>query len=110
MLTIAQAFVFFLLQRQAEDDIRKLSDIIHASDDAIVLKDERGHITSWNRGAVNTFGYSSDEMLGNTTDRLLPSGCVDEAKEVKFSCSFLLNYYKLKKNKFVALNHLFNCS
>lgn len=41
-----------------------------AIDRALVLTDDRGVITSWNRGAVLLTGWPQPEMLGSTIDRL----------------------------------------
>lgn len=52
--------------------------IISSSDDAIVSKTLTGVITSWNSGAEKIFGYSSEEMVGTSILRLLPSDRLDE--------------------------------
>jgi len=56
----------------------RLASLVESSDDAIVGLDLTGIVTSWNRGAENIFGYSADEMIGSTYERLVPTDRRDE--------------------------------
>lgn len=50
---------------------RRLAAIVEASSDAIVGTDMDGRITSWNQGALDTFGYSAEEALGMSVAELI---------------------------------------
>ena len=41
-----------------------------ARDTAIISTDNAGRVTSWNAGAVQILGWTEDEMLGQTLDRI----------------------------------------
>ncbi|MDI1310675.1 ATP-binding protein [Prosthecobacter sp.] len=49
-----------------------LSAIVDSSDDAIVSKNLKGIVTSWNKGAQRIFGYTAEEMVGASITRLIP--------------------------------------
>lgn len=66
----------------AEEGLQKeralMAAIVESSEDAIVGKTLDGIVTSWNRGAEKTFGYSAEEMVGQTVRRLVPADRRDE--------------------------------
>jgi PAS domain S-box-containing protein len=52
--------------------------IIQSSDDAIVAKDLDGRVLSWNPAAERLFGWTQQEMIGQSIRRLLPADRQDE--------------------------------
>jgi PAS domain S-box-containing protein len=55
-----------------------LAEIAEHSDDAIIGKTLDGVITSWSPAALRMFGYSSDEVIGQSVDLLSPEDRKDE--------------------------------
>jgi PAS domain S-box-containing protein len=56
----------------------RLGAIVESSDDAIVSKDLNGIVTSWNLAAERMFGYSTEEMVGQSITRIIPKDRLDE--------------------------------
>ncbi len=66
--------------RESRDSTAFLAEIVRSSYDAILTESLDGNITSWNRAAERTFGYSVDDVLGKLSTLLLPEGFrADEA-------------------------------
>jgi PAS domain S-box-containing protein len=59
-----------------------LASIVDSSDDAIIGKTLNGIITSWNKAAEETFGYSADEICGKSVTMLFPRERVDEEAKI----------------------------
>lgn len=59
-----------------------LAAIVNSSDDAIVSKDLTGIVTSWNQGAQRLFGYTANEMVGQSVLKLIPVDRKDEEPRI----------------------------
>ncbi|MBI3852652.1 MAG: PAS domain S-box protein [Verrucomicrobia bacterium] len=69
-------------RKRVEETRAQLAAIIESSDDAILSESLDGIITSWNRGAEKTFGYPAQAVLGQSAQRLLPPGRVNEEARI----------------------------
>ncbi|MBT9494637.1 MAG: EAL domain-containing protein [Paucibacter sp.] len=61
--------------------------IVQSSDDAIISKDLHGIVTSWNAGAEAMFGYTAEEMVGQSMLMLFP---FDRKEEERFILDLIL--------------------
>ena len=51
----------------------RLAAIVEGSDDAIISKDLKGIVATWNKGAERIFGYAAEEMIGKPITILIPA-------------------------------------
>lgn len=70
--------------KQAEKSLWELKQAIDASGDAIFLTDKEGIITAINAQFTRLYGYTTDEVVGCTTPRILKSGKQDRAVYEQF--------------------------
>jgi PAS domain S-box-containing protein len=66
----------------AEEMAQYHAAIIGASDDAILTKDLNGVIKSWNAAAERIFGYTADEVIGQSITILIPVDRRHEEDEI----------------------------
>ena len=56
--------------------------VVQFSSDAILTKDVRGIITSWNPGAAQTYGYTTKEAVGRPVSILIPEHRAGEERRI----------------------------
>lgn len=72
-----------ILDRPKNDDSRfRLAAIVDSAEDAIVSKDLNGVVRTWNQGAFRMFGYTAEEMVGESILRIIPKELYYEEDEI----------------------------
>jgi PAS domain S-box-containing protein len=69
-------------QQNLSKRLAELAAIVESSDDVIVSKDLNGIITSWNAAATLVFGYSAEEMIGESILKLIPEHLHSDEKTI----------------------------
>ena len=67
-----------------QEAIARLAAVVASSDSAIIFEEIQGVITAWNPGAEIIFGYTAQEVIGKSSELLLPPERLQEG-------SFILN-------------------
>jgi two-component system, LuxR family, sensor kinase FixL len=71
-----------LALRDGEHRLRSLGAIVEFSNDAIISSTLDGIVTSWNKAAERIFGYTAEEMIGQSMLRLAASGQDDDMIDI----------------------------
>jgi two-component system CheB/CheR fusion protein len=59
-------------RKRGELELARMASIVANSYDAIIGKTLDGRITSWNQGAERVFGYSAEEVIGQSINIIVP--------------------------------------
>jgi PAS domain S-box-containing protein len=69
-------------QERAREAAVRLAAIVEFSGDAILTKSTEGIIRTWNTGAQQLFGYSSEEIVGKSVSILFPQEKLTEEDHI----------------------------
>jgi PAS domain S-box-containing protein len=88
-------------RRRNEESISRLAAIVDSADDAIISKTLNGIVTSWNRAAHNMFGYTEQEMIGQSILRVIPEELHYEEEEIlrKLRSRERIDHYETTRKK-----------
>jgi PAS domain S-box-containing protein len=67
---------------RGEEELRRLAQVVESTQDAVLSKNLKGVITSWNPAAERLYGYSEEETIGEHISLLIPADHKDEEKEI----------------------------
>lgn len=93
------AMVDITERNQIEKDTARLAAIVNSTLDAIISKTIDGIVTSWNPGAEKLFGYTAEEMIGNSIAKIIPPEKLHEEPEIlsKIQQGIKIDHFETKR-------------
>ncbi len=88
-------------KRHAEEARAQLATIVTSSSDAIIGETLAGIVTTWNRAAEQLFGYTAEEMVGQSIGRLIP---VDHHEELQANLQRVARGEEVESHDCLRLN------
>ena len=88
--------------RKRNDETRfRLAAIVDSADDAIISKDLNGIVRTWNQGASQIFGYTAEEMIGQSILKIIPDELQYEEDEIlrKLRAGERIDHYETIRRK-----------
>jgi PAS domain S-box-containing protein len=76
-------FLRDVTERSEVERVRQhLAEVVRGTQDAVLSKDLRGIVTSWNRGAEALYGYSEEEAIGRHVSFIVPADHKNEEMRI----------------------------
>lgn len=85
--SIVSAMVDESDQRSMEIVQKRMLAIVNGSNDAIISKNIHGIVTSWNPAAEKLFGYTEQEMIGESVFKIIPEELRNDEIEMLERCA-----------------------
>jgi PAS domain S-box-containing protein len=58
--------------KELDEERKFIGSIISSSQDALIVIDKSSNVTVWNESATNIFGYTENEMIGASIEKIIP--------------------------------------
>lgn len=88
-----------IARKKAEEELQKLEMAIHNAQEVFFMTDKEGIITYINPEFTKLYGYTSEEVVGKTTPRILNSGLYKKEDSKPF-WDALLNKQTIRKTEY----------
>lgn len=101
-IVAASKIVRDITDKKSADESRfRLSAVVDSADDAIISKDLNGIVRSWNKGASRIFGYSAEEMIGQSILKLIPDDLRYEEDQIlsKLRLGQRVEHYETRRKR-----------